>query len=217
MKWQQGLCLLRFIKTEKSVKKGTATGQCCDRLNYEEKCLVKPNPLSCSNANYIQTDNILNTHTKHQLQRWNTCFTLDFMISCTYCDPWHSICPSVCSLWQLPFTIWIKTTVGQRIAWKFLQSKVRDKLWATSIQIHETHWWHGTSARCTCLFEKQGSLAGQGEGRAEISMQSRDSGNTPGDSKQKRRKREKARSRIWTKVKNKEKAAAHQTFAITAS
>lgn len=65
---------------------------------------------------------------------------------------WHPICPSAWSLW-LPSKIWITSPVGQQIAWKFPCSKVGQKLWAASIQIHETHRWHGTSAWCTSVWE----------------------------------------------------------------
>lgn len=80
-------------------------------------------------------------------------FTSDLMISCTYCDPWHPICPSACLLWQPPFTIWIKSPAGQQIAWKCPCTKVGEELWAPSIQIHETQRWHGTSVKCTDHWE----------------------------------------------------------------
>lgn len=52
--------------------------------------------------------NLIKMHNKHHLQHWNMRFTLDLMVSSTYCDPWHPICLSACLLWQLPYRIWIK-------------------------------------------------------------------------------------------------------------
>lgn len=64
-------------------------------------------------------------HNKHQLQDWNRLFTFLYIL---WSMTLHlSIC--ACSLWQLPFSIWIKSPVGQRIAWKFPCFKVGEKLW----------------------------------------------------------------------------------------
>lgn len=63
-------------------------------------------------------------HNKHQLQYWNRLFTFLYIL---WSMTLHlSICAS--SLWQLPFSIWIKSPVGQRIVWKFPCFKVGEKL-----------------------------------------------------------------------------------------
>lgn len=114
----------------------------------------------------IWLHSLITIHGERQLQRWNTCLTFDFYdILCILWSMTTHLSVWPCAMAAAIYDLDQKSPVGQRIAWKLLRSKVRDKLWATSIQIHENEGWRGTAARCTPLFEKQGSLALQGEVR----------------------------------------------------
>lgn len=131
-------------------------------LNHKQKkksVPVESNSVFAPLRRTNDSKTMIKMHNKHQLRDWNRLVTfLRTLWSMTL-----HLSVRGCSLWQLPFSIWIKSPVGQRIARKFPRFRGQEETVAASIQIHEAHGWHRSNGRST-------SLLGDGQDHLEVKV-----------------------------------------------